>query len=77
MKITIINLGKVQIAETIINDNQSLAKALERTSTNVWTLIENDEVGFYNPNELLDLSDYINGELFWRDLEEDDYKLEF
>ncbi len=77
MTITIINLSKVQIAEAIINDNQSLAKALERTSTSMWTLIENDEVGFYNPNELLDLSDYINGELFRRDLEEDDYKLEF
>ncbi len=30
-----------------LDDNRKIAKLFERTATNVWTLIENDQVGHY------------------------------
>ena len=60
-----------------LDDNRQIAKLFERTATNVWTLIENDQVGHYGPDETRDMAITVDLPLEDAGIPFEEYDIEF
>ncbi len=54
-----VTVSYAQRATTAINDRGRIARSLEPTSTNTWRLIEDDEFGYYDQEEVEEIAQEI------------------